>query len=124
MKIRTNYNRTADDHSYSKTEGDSLTVPNEAYTIREIYERSAGGLMSTQGLIRDGYYPEESEFDDVDLEKISRLDFTEIQEEKLRLLNSEISSHLKKRNSKVKGATKEQPEDQGIELEDDDGVEQ
>lgn len=83
----------------------SLTIPDEAYTIQEIFERSASGLIDTTQT-RQGYYPDDSEFDDIDLEKISRLDFTEIEEHKLDLLENEIAL-FKKSKEDVKESAKE-----------------
>jgi len=61
-------------------DGVSMTIPDEAYTIQELFQRSAAGL----GLnIRSNYLQEGTEnaqFDDIDMEQLSKMDIHDAQE--------------------------------------------
>lgn len=95
----------------------SITVQGEAYSIAELYRRSTGGINDT--LQREGFYPEDVTFDDIDLEKISRLDLTEIEENKLDLLRLELNEALEKKkeaNDSEEDSNKKTDEDQKDEL--------
>lgn len=104
MKIVHQYNYELLDKHKETVQGESLTVPNEAFSIKEIMERSMKGL-NDPSLIRQEHYQDDSDFDDVDLEKISRLDLAEIEEYKLNLLYDEIQK-IKKKSDKAEGTTK------------------
>lgn len=78
------------DHCYENTYGESLTVPNETMTIKEIMQRALNGIA-----------PEEKQvlYLDAELDSISRyyskgLDITEVHE--LREANKELASKIEK----------------------------
>lgn len=60
--------------------GPSVTVPSEAFTMREILEKFTTGLPNNV-VVRDGVFDDEDqEFDDIDLEKAREMDLAEKQE--------------------------------------------
>lgn len=71
------------------TEGQSETIPGEAYTIQDIFERSRRGILP-DAQVKQGLYNEDPTFDSLDMEKIRHLDFTEIDQAKLDILEEEI----------------------------------
>lgn len=77
----------------------SATVPDEAYTVRELYERFASGLMTDVGK-ESVYYGGEDPSDDLhdfaDAEKIGQLDIAEMD-----LLREEIAAQQKDRKSVI-----------------------
>lgn len=57
---------------FEHPKGESLSVPNEAYTIREIMEKHTHGI--NLGIDRQGIYEDEVDFDSPDMRKVKELD--------------------------------------------------
>lgn len=66
----------------------SKTIQNEAFTIRQIYEKYTRGL--DLGITRQGIFEEDSDHDDYDKEKLSHLDLAE-REELMQMSNNYIN---------------------------------
>jgi len=92
-----NYKLGDFDKDVEKGGGKSMTVPNEAYTVREILEKFTRGLPLD--ISKDGTYDEGNE----DFESVNnKIDVTEVEEE-LSFLNEKIAAA---KQSKVKGVVK------------------
>lgn len=57
--------------------GVSVTVPDEAYTVRELMERFVSGQRIPDALFRDGVFDSGCGFDSDDLEKTRDMDFAD-----------------------------------------------
>jgi len=87
--------------------GISLTVPDDAYTIRELLEKFTNGVDPS--VSKTPIYPEnDADFDDADLEEVNRMDIQERDEyrnsisEKINSLNSNLKSQRTERAKKEK----------------------
>jgi len=88
----------------------SMTVEGEAYTIQELYERSAGHLKEEN--IRQEIYDDDPTHDDVDYNEIRNADLTEKQEA--------LSNEIEKDVQRVKKKTKPKDAPLKDEIKDDD----
>lgn len=71
----------ADAYTMEHPKGESVTVPGEAMTVREIFDRYVRGQEIDPDQQRSGmYYDEDSNYDSPDLEQLSRSWSTEQQE--------------------------------------------
>lgn len=78
LRLAHEFELTAQD--VEKDHGPSVTVPSEAFTMREILEKFTTGLPNNV-VVRDGVFDDEDQdFDDIDLEKARELDLAEKQE--------------------------------------------
>lgn len=100
MKFTTTYNFLMKDKFIEKNDEPSQTIPGEAYTIQEIFERSAGGLLDNTNA--NPIFYDDMDFDDVDFEKLKHLDLTEIKEIKRAVLDREIELKTIKDTEKEK----------------------
>lgn len=57
----------------------SITVPNESYTIRELFNKHVRG-QNLPAISREGYYPESVSHSSFDYEELSRSDLVDKQE--------------------------------------------
>jgi len=109
-RIRTQYNYDwKKDTKFEETEGPSMTVPDESYTIKELVQRHSQGLPAQVGL--NGEYDEDPTHEDHDKRELINLDLAEKQEiiEQQKLLQEELkkSMELKKANKKKAASTGE-----------------
>lgn len=100
-------------HHIEHPEGESMTVPDESMTIREIMRKHVSGMRVKEALFREGFYEDTEDFDSPDFSEISRLDFTE--KDELRESNKQKLEHLTKQQQqqqqkqKAAEAAKEEP---------------
>lgn len=111
IQFRTALSYKVGKSSYEKPHGDSVAVPNEAYTARELYDKYVTGNVPP--IYRNGQYIEQEDDEtSMDLEKISRMDLVEIDQVR-DLLNSrarKLREQLQKASEdKAKKAEEEQP---------------
>lgn len=99
---------TLDDYNYDAyhcmehPSGESKTVPGEAMTVREIFDRYARGQDIDDEHVRDGkFYDEEQDYDSPDLEKLA-LGGTIENQEYLQELKLDIEIKRKKLNDFLK----------------------
>lgn len=64
LKFRSNYNRIVIATDYEKTEGVSLLVPNQSFTVRELMKRHMAGTMPAIG--KQALWDEHPTFDSFD----------------------------------------------------------
>lgn len=102
------YNYKHHPSHYETPKGESVTIPGEAYTIQELYMRSMGGLL--ENFQQRGQYDGDPTFDDYDLSKIANLDFTELSEIQIELLQEEINKFNDSQKKKDKGTEDEKTE--------------
>lgn len=63
----------AESHCMEHPKGESVTVPGEAMTVREIYDRYVRGQdMPDESVRRGMYYDDDQDFDSPDLEALAR----------------------------------------------------
>lgn len=86
--------------------GESMTVPDETLTIREIVEKHIRGQRIADTLMRTPVYNESSDFDDDDMEKLRDSDLYE-QEEIKNLHKQKISDFKEKQKLFSKNKEKE-----------------
>lgn len=67
-----------------KTVGKSMTVPNEAFTVREIFAKYKAGIGPR--IARDPQFDPAADHDSDDLEKLHHLDLAELEQYKIELL--------------------------------------
>lgn len=86
----------------------SATVPDDAWTVKQLFERMAKGLPLDRGLYRVPRFEEGSNFDSPDLEELGRMELAERHEylEALRADMREAEAQLKKDKEFVKEAEK------------------
>lgn len=74
--------------------GESLTVPDETYTIREIVERFVRGNDIDDSLVRDESNDSGADFDSEDLEKVPHMDLFDreelLEETKTKIANAKV----------------------------------
>lgn len=81
--------------------GKSMAVPDDSYTIKEILERHANGMIPAIG--KDGMYDEDPDHDDIDLGELNRSDLAEKHE----ILEQTRSTHFKISEAKKKADEKD-----------------
>lgn len=59
--------------------GESMTVPDESMSIREIMRKHVTGMRVMETLHRTGHYEDEVDFDSHDFEKVTKMDLSERQ---------------------------------------------
>lgn len=62
-----------------KNDGTSRTIPDDSFTIEELFNRYRQGAPLPLGLERAANYHEEPNHEDFDMEKLRRMDLTELQ---------------------------------------------
>lgn len=82
----------------------SKTVKGEAYTIPELFRRSANGLGSPAAKVP--IWDENPTHDDVDLDSLDRSDLTEQSEEYIKAINQDVENFEKNRVVKIKTEAK------------------
>lgn len=102
--------------------GESLTVPDETYTIREIVERFVRGNEIDESFLRSESEDSGADFDSEDLEKVSGMDLFD-REELLQETKSKIESSKvfleKQKKAKERASLRASDEgDDGIKVED------
>lgn len=80
----------------------SRTIPDDSFTIAELFNRLHNGAPLPLGLDRPISYGEEPTHNDLDLSRISRLDLTEVNDLKNRV--SDTLFHLNERQTSLKQA--------------------
>lgn len=109
---RTQYNPQAETATET-VQGVSLTVPDESYTPAQLLERYAQGL--SLGGHRQGYYSEDSDLDDEDLEKMSNEDIFIKEQILANAKNDSKQFEESKKQTKAKKETKhEEPQEADV----------
>lgn len=88
--------------------GESLTVPGEAYTIQQLFDRAQAGVpLDVSVNLRQGYYSDDADFDTFAPE--ADFDFADAQEaiRQSQEVISEAKEALSKKGSKAKNMTKD-----------------
>jgi len=76
IKTRPRYKEEVLPTDYTEVDQDTIiTIPNEATTIQDIFERSQAGFHYVREF--EGANPDNDNFDDMDLEEFQRLDLAE-----------------------------------------------
>lgn len=99
--------------------GESQTIVGESWTIPELLARSAQGLNIGSGR-SETYDPDDVDFDDTDMSKLSRSDLVEKAEKLQQTLDKEIETARGKLKEK-KQAEKKESEKKEVEKKDDSG---
>lgn len=99
--------------------GESMTIVGESWTIPELLARSAQGLNIGSGR-NETYDPDDVDFDDVDMSKLSRSDIVEKAERLQLTLDKEIEVARGKWKEK-KEAEKKEADKKEAEKKDDSG---
>lgn len=93
----------------------SVTVPNEAVTVRQLFERMGQGV-STDRVKQPTGYVDEPDHDDPDLEKLKDYDLADLQEHRERLADTmvqkedqlkQITATIKEKQQKLQDEAKE-----------------
>lgn len=69
-------------------QGVSVTIPDEAFTIRELYARSQQGILDASIVKNAVWATDEAGHEDLDLEKFGRLDLSD--KEKIKQANAQL----------------------------------
>lgn len=99
---------TLQPHHCELPSGKSMTVPNEAYTVREIFSMYRANIGPA--VARDPKFDPAADFDSDDLEKLHHLDLAELQEYKLRLLEEMKANDEKVKTMKSEASAKRKAE--------------
>lgn len=67
---------------------DSRTIPDDTFTVKELFDRARAGIPFPLGLERPISYSEDPSHNDLDLGRISRLDLSELADLKQRVANT------------------------------------
>lgn len=71
-----------------KLTSDSRTIPNDSFSVKELFDRAKAGIPMPLGLERPISYSNGTSHDDLDLDRVRRLDLTEIADLKQRVSNT------------------------------------
>lgn len=105
-----------DSHKEKNTEA-SMTVPNEALTVRELFARSAAGMPLT---LKESTFDSQADFDSPDLEKIKDMDLFDRQEmaalnaEEVKRKKQAIDQILKDKKAKAQQRIEEEIENKKL----------
>lgn len=103
MVMQTKASYKFDDSCKEKVRGESITVPDQSYSIQEVLEKFASGQNLNIG--KDGSYIEDPDFDDYDLTHDPDIDIVDVQNEVI-----EIENRLSMAKQKVKEEEERQQE--------------
>lgn len=101
--IQTSQNYEYTDHAGEKLSGNSMTIPDESYTIREILEKFTMGYDIPR---KHPQYSNTDDFDDVDPTAAPDFDLADVTMERARILE-EIEERRARKQKVVKQAVNE-----------------
>jgi len=95
--------------------GESKTIPGESFTIKELIKRQAGGIIDQRQ--QEEYYDDNPSHESPDLEKVSQMDLTEVQELKKDTINTELEKAVEEKEKQKSKATETKETEQNEEPE-------
>jgi len=108
IKFRTHYNFQLSESDQEKPIGESMTVPGQAYTMREILLKYTSGNVGD--LQKNGYGDENPDFDDLDITRNPDFDLSDYTEEN-NYLQEKLKLSKNSKNSKKTTKEKSQTDD-------------
>lgn len=99
---------TLEERHKEHPQGESMTVPDETLTIKEIMKKHVRGMRMAEELMRTPVYDSGADFDSEDLEEVARMDIFEREQvlethkEKIREAQEKQKKFLEERDKKKK----------------------
>lgn len=99
-KFRSNYFYPRLPQDHEKPVGESLTIQDQSYTVKELLFKSQQGI--SPGIARKAYYQETEDFEDTDETKLPDFDLSDV----TRIQNDLLESIERKKRAKLEHAKK------------------